>query len=119
MVSMLLLAGTALKAQNAIPSYNVFVAHKASFQEPVLPGGATYTDEKRDVNITNSGGGTNAPQGSTLTVYVYRLDQSIILGPYQVAEGQTISVGIDQEHWGVAAQTNLPVYMSVWISDNQ
>jgi len=119
MISVLLVAASTIKAQNPIPSYNVPVAGKATFQETPTIGVIKYTDEKRDINVQNNGGGTSAPQGAVITVVIYRLDMSQVLGPYSVQEGQTLSIQIDNQRWGVAAQSNYATTMSVWTSDNQ
>jgi len=56
MISVLLVAASTIKAQNPIPSYNVPVAGKATFQETPTIGVIKYTDEKRDINVQNNGG---------------------------------------------------------------
>ncbi len=107
------------KAANPIPSYNVPVSGSIFFQENNdHPGNYDPSKERRDINVSNDGSGTNRPESSVLTVYIYRLDQSIILGPFFVTAGETLTVPIDGYHWGVFTQTNSPTYVSVWTNDN-
>jgi hypothetical protein len=105
-----------VKADNPIPSFNVPVTNTASFQEQVTgPSNYVPTDEKRDMNVENGAGGNRPVQGNgAITVYVYRVDHSVILGPFIVSPGQTIRVTIDGYRWGVYAQTENPTIMSVW-----
>ena len=105
-----------VKADNPIPSFNVPVTNTASFQE-LNAGLSNYapTDEKRDMNVENGAGGNRpVPGNGSITVYVYRVDHSVILGPYIVSPGQTISVTIDEHKWGVYALAESPAIMSVW-----
>ena len=108
-----------VKAGNPIPSYNVPVMNKAYFQEDNASiMNNIPTDEKRDMNISNDTPG-NKPGGygfGTLQVIIYRLDQSIVLGPFFIPLGQTLTVPIDGDRWGVAAQAQDPTLMSVWTS---
>jgi hypothetical protein len=108
-----------VKADNPIPSYNVPVTNTASFQESVTgPSNYVPTDEKRDMNVSNDAGGGNRPinGASNIVVYVYRLDRSVVRGPFTVAPGQTITVLIDGNRWGVYAEAGSPTFMSVWAS---
>jgi hypothetical protein len=106
-----------VKAGNPIPSYNVPVTNKAYFQEDNASiMNNIPTDEKRDMNISNDTPG-NKPSGygyGTLQVIIYRLDQSIVLGPFFIPLGETLTVPIDGGRWGVAAQAEDPTLMSVW-----
>jgi hypothetical protein len=105
-----------VKADNPIPSFNVPVTNTATFQEQNTGvGNYVPTDEKRDMNIENGGGGNRpVPGNGTITVFVYRIDHSVILGPFIVSRGQTISVTIDDHKWGVYAVAESPAIMSVW-----
>ena len=108
-----------VKAANPIPSYNVTVIDKAFFQENTsTPSNYDPNKERRDMNVSNDGAGTNRPESSTLSVYIYRLDQSIVLGPFIVPAGEILTVPIDGYHWGVFIQTNSTTYVSVWTNDN-
>jgi len=103
------------KAGNPIPSYNVMVPNSAYFQEQAVcstPG--WYSPEKRDMNISNDTPG-NRPIGTgEMIVYVFRLDGAVTLGPFMVYSGETLSVKIDGNAWGVSTQTNQPSLVSVW-----
>jgi len=108
-------------AQMPVPSYDVPVTGKALFVDkgnPVnLNGGQQLIAEKRDMNVSNDGGG-NGPVGGSMIVYIARVDGSIVLGPYYVAPGQTITVPIDYNLWGVAVATSQTTPVSVWTDDN-
>ena len=112
------------KAENPIPSYNVPLKNQATFQEDNSGLGSVNHDlskEKRDMNVSNAPGGKKELIGfgtATIIVYVYRLDRSVILGPYAVHAGQTISIPIDEGLWGVYAETTDPTYISVWTNVN-
>ena len=109
------------KAANPIPSYNVPVIDNAYFQEnKLIPSNYDPSKERRDMNVSNdgSGGNKNVPESSAVTVYIYRLDQSIVLGPFIVPAGETLTLQIDGNRWGVFAQTNKPTNISVWTNDN-
>jgi hypothetical protein len=122
-VSILIVSAVFARAGNPIPSFNVPVSNKAYFQEdPTLPSNYVPTDEKRDMNVSNDTPGGHGPVGNGLgaiQVVIYRLDQSIVLGPFTISAGQTLTIPIDGERWGVAAQTSDPTYMSVWSSKTQ
>jgi hypothetical protein len=106
------------KPTDPIPSYNVLVIGQLGFGENVLAinGNQSLNAEKRDMNVSNDNGGSNAPVGEGLPigVLIYRLDHSIILGPFSVPSGETLSVPIDDGLWGVTIGTDTPTYVSVW-----
>jgi hypothetical protein len=109
-----------VKAGNPIPSYNVPVTGLAYFQENNLSTSINApSDEKRDMNVSNDGsaGNGNGPEGSFISVYIYRLDQSVILGPFVIPNGKTLTVTIDEYRWGIYTQTNNQTYISVWTND--
>ena len=104
--------------QFPIPSFNVPVTGKALFVSTgtinINGTSQSLIAEKRDVNVTNEGGG-NGPIGGYLMFFVTCATQPIVLGPYTVAAGQTISVPIDDGQWGVAIGTSQTTPVSVWI----
>ena len=118
-ISIMMMSAVLAKGQNPIPSYNVPVSKTASFSEDTsTPIGNIQKDEKRDVNVTNGATGNRPIQGApVLTVYIYRLDHQIVLGPFYVPFGETITVSIDGNRWGVAAETTAPTLMSVYTND--
>jgi len=120
-ISILMVTAVFAKAQgaNPIPSYNVPVENKAYFQENnSILGNYDLSKEKRDINVSNDGsaGNGNGPVGggSSIAVYIYRLDQSVKLGPFIVPAGETLTIPIDVYQWGVYTQTNNPTNVSVW-----
>lgn len=110
-------AGLQLFASNPIPSYNVLVQDRASFQETPPPFiGNVPKDEKRQMNIetTSSSGGSAALGASIVIVNVYRLDGRGSMGPYYLICGQSLSVFVDDKSWGVNVMANDPTLVSVW-----
>jgi hypothetical protein len=107
------------RTENPIPSFNVLLKSATYFQESLRPSINYTSDEKRDMNVSNDGSGANGSglESAAILVYVYRLDGSKTLGPFIVNPGQTKTVQIDGNQWGVYASSNRPTYMSVWTND--
>ena len=120
-ILILIVSVVVVKAGNPIPSYNIPVTDKAYFQEDnsSLNINGPYNG-KRQINVSNDGSpATNGPiGGSPITVYIYRLDNSIFLGPFVISEKQTLTIAIDENLWGVYAEPNSPTIISVWTNDN-
>lgn len=120
-ILILIVSVVVVKASNPIPSYNVPVTDKAYFQEDnsnLSTSGPI--DGKRQMNVSNDGSpATNGPTGgSSIVVYIYRLDNSIVLGPFVISEKQTLTVPIDENLWGVYTEPDFPTLVSVWTNDN-
>ena len=105
-------------SQMPIPSYNVPVTGRALFvgNTTNINNNQALIAEKRDMNVSNEGGG-NGPVGGTMTVYITRVDQSIVLGPYSIGAGQTISVPIENSPWDVIMVTSQTTLVNVWIDN--
>ena len=121
LVAVLMLMVSVVFAQGAypIPAYNVYVTGQFLFTDNGAILSTTNNQplsaEKRDMNVENSGGGTNKPSdGSGIVVVIYRLDRSIVLGPYFVPSGQNINVPIDSSPWGVTVSAKTGDFVSVW-----
>jgi len=114
-----------LFAINPIPSYNVKVIGKASFQElgkPFISVNNIITKEKRQLNVEttiSSGGGKSGLSNSIVAISVYRLDGQITMGPYFLICGQSLTVGIDDQPWGVNLIAQDLSIISVWTSTDQ
>jgi hypothetical protein len=105
-----------LVASKPIPAYNVKIASIANFME--RGGGSsgfTFTDGKRQMNVESSTTHTGPLSGYTY-VYIYKLDYSVILGPYRLYPDDVLSVDIDEDKWGAIVQTNQDLSISIWIS---
>lgn len=117
-ISILIVSAAFAKAGNPIPSFNVPISNSAVFQEDNGGLGTTnfQTDERRDMNVSNDSPGSKpAGNGSgVIQVIIYRVDQSIVLGPFTIKPGETLTIPIDGDAWGVAAQTDGTAFMSVW-----
>jgi hypothetical protein len=121
-VSILMVTVVFGRTTNPIPSYNVFVTGQALFVDNGSGAGTVgdqkLSAEKRDMNVENGAGGTNSPSDlSSIIVIIYRLDRSIVLGPYLVPAGQNLSVPIDDSPWAVSVVAGSGDYVSVW-TDN-
>jgi hypothetical protein len=107
-----------LKAQYPIPSFNVPVYPKATFEEHSEPVPACdQVLEKRDIVIRSTCGFASAVE-CTATVYVYSLDGQNVLGPFTVHCNETLVVGIDSREWGVLIETNCEMTIDVWTEAN-
>jgi hypothetical protein len=119
---LLCFAGFKLLAVNPIPSYNVLVQGKVTFQEavPSVGGGAgLFAKEKRMMNIQThtASPSTGIKLTSIIAITVYRLDHRISYGPYYIYCGQSLSIGIDNSYWGVDVYTADLARVSVWTSE--
>ena len=111
------------QSNDPIPSFNVFVQGNESFTDNSTisnNGTQPLNYEKRDMNVSNDGAGTvpnKGGGGGSIIVVIYRLDNSISLGPYVVPAQQNLNVPIDKKSWGVQSSQISPTYVSVW-TDN-
>ena len=97
-----------------IPSYNITVNGYANFAN-IHSNPENNTKGRRDVTIRlNSGPVTDT--NCVATVWVYRIDQSAVLGPYTVHCGETLVVAIDDGEWGVLVESEEVVIVDVWFS---
>jgi hypothetical protein len=103
-------------AQYPIPSYNVPVNPTAAFIDQTITPALTKDApmEKRRVGVQAS---HTSPDSTSnrVTVYVFRVDKSIILGPYYLNGDYPLYVDIDGQEWGVLVQAEHKVDVSVWI----
>jgi hypothetical protein len=107
-----------VKSQNIptypIPSYNILVDGTANFRNALTQKDTCKNfKEKRDANIHLKSASIGNPD-CRATVWVYSLDLSTILGPYQVSCGETLTVPIDEREWGVIVQSDSDVIVDVW-----
>ena len=99
-----------------IPSFGVQISGKAVFQELSNAGG--NTKERRQLNIKTSAT-THGMTTGDATVWVVEGLGEVVLGPYQVAFGETLSVSVDSGQWGAIVQTNKEVSVDVWFGNIQ
>lgn len=119
-ISIFIVSAVFAKPGNPIPSYNYPLKNKAYFQETKTGiNGFGLKPEKRDMNVSNDTPGTKQGGSSSdyIEVFIYRLDQSIFLGPFIIPDGETLTVPIDGQPWGVYADTHHQSVISVWISE--
>ena len=108
-----------LMGQYAIPSYNIEVSQKATFQEQrnmVLINPLSIG--KREVNI--QGQTPTFPSGSPCAeVWVYSLDRHDISGPYNLLNDEILQVLIDDREWGVYIEVSAELSTDVWINGGE
>ena len=102
-------------AQFPIPSYNAVVDNRATFTEqtPCLKS-IINTDSQRALNVKRKPSKT---PGDDVAFYVCSLDGQTVLGPYNIAPNQTISIDIDDREWGIVVFTSVEVVLDVWITE--
>jgi hypothetical protein len=97
-----------------IPSYNVPVIGTVNFSNGTIQtDSCNLTDEKRDVNIHLQSASIEDP-GCGAEIWVYSLDQTTILGPYEMICGETLVVQVDEREWGVLVESEQMVTVDVW-----
>ena len=108
-----------IHAQYPIPSYNIPVFPRANFTEESI----TPAMFKKMAPMEKVRFGIQATQSqpdsipNITTVYVYRLDKSIILGPFYITGSNTLYVDIDSQQWGVLVSSLYPEDVSVWTEE--
>jgi len=116
-------------SQYPIPSYNVNVICKATFQESQGSTGVSLLNRnnngqvgapmaKREMDIRVNCSGVSPNGTCQATVWVYSLDGQTILGPYTVNGGDVLSVPIDDRDWGVLVITDDDITVDVWIESD-
>jgi hypothetical protein len=105
-----------LVASKPIPAYNVKINSTTNFIERGGGNsGFTFTEGRRQVNVESSTTHTGPISGYTF-VYVYKLDFSVVLGPFKLYPDNVLSVDIDEDKWGVLVQTDQDLSITIWIS---
>jgi hypothetical protein len=114
--------------QYPIPSYNVPVISKATFQESkVSTGGSSLNNNngpvsapmaKREMDVKVNCSGSSSGGSCQATVWVYSLDGLTVLGPYVVYGGDILSVTIHDRDWGVLVTTEDDQTVDVWIESD-
>jgi hypothetical protein len=115
--------------QYPIPSYNVTVISKATFQESQGSTGVSSLNRnnkgqvgapmaKREMDVKVNCSGISPNGTCQATVWVYSLDGQTILGPFTVYGGDVLSVPIDERDWGVLVSTDDNITVDVWIGSD-
>ena len=100
-----------------IPSLNIPVFGSALFQENLHPSNDN-TEGRRKVYIEVSYQKTPDTLTNSVTVWIYSIDHTTVLGPYSVNYGVTLTVDIDDREWGVMVESSVTVIVSVWIAQD-
>ncbi|MDP1623862.1 MAG: hypothetical protein Q8M08_16165 [Bacteroidales bacterium] len=98
-----------------IPSFNIPVFGRALFQENIHLS-TDNTDGRRRIHIQVSSQKTPDTLANPVTVWIYSIDHTTVIGPYSVIYGVTLTVDIDDREWGVMVEARETVVVSVWIT---
>ena len=98
-----------------IPSYNVSVNGYANFREDYYSQHPNLTEGKREMNVQIKSG----TQDCQATVWVYSLDRTIILGPYDANCDNIVQVEIDDREWGVLVYSESTISVDVYIDSGE
>ena len=102
------------KAQYPIPSYNVSVSEKASFEENDQSGLSTANPCRIRNLIVHATCVHSASSEPTVLVWIYSLDGENTYGPYSIGTIQT-TFAIDNRQWGLLLMTDTEILVNVWI----
>ncbi len=110
---LLLAPFTSIKAQIEIPAYNVtLIGSTISFEEDHPPLPFLAAEERNVIVIAND----DNPSTAWINIIVYKLDASVVYGPYTVYEGSGFDMDIDENEWGVDITSySTGAKVSVWI----
>jgi hypothetical protein len=118
-IAMLIFGPAAMFGQNfpnyPIPSYNVTVDGYANFVN--LHSGTNGGSRKQRQVIVHLRSTMQENQNCHATIWIYSKDQTTILGPYDVACGETLTVGVDEREWGVFVDSETAVIVDVWYGE--
>jgi hypothetical protein len=107
-----------MNAQYPIPSYNVPLCPRATFTEKgIVPQSKKNAPAGKKILIIHIGHMTPDTIRNMITVYVYSLDGTTILGPFYVTSDTTLTIPIDEREWGVLVNDQCEVEVSVWIDE--
>ena len=106
-------AGSLVRAQNPIPSFDVPVFPSATFHESSPDrSDPDRSLEKRVIHVVVYG----SPSGMA-NITLYSLDSVTVLGPYVRYGGQSLEQEIDEREWGVSVTSEDEMYVDVWIEE--
>jgi hypothetical protein len=100
-----------------IPSYDVTVNGLADFSSNanhLVPDSNSREKRQIIIRIRRS---SELIYDCSATVWVYSLDETSVLGPYQVNCDSLLQVDIDNREWGVLVQSVNEVIVDVWIDE--
>jgi hypothetical protein len=99
---------------NTIPSFKFHLTTVyTTFQEQNSTGN-TQQREKRDMEVVISSS-AGAPAPIPATVWVANEKGTEVLGPYEVFDGELLSVPIDNGKWGVVINCTWDANVDVWV----
>jgi hypothetical protein len=99
-----------------IPSFDIKVNGYANFREEDHSLGSDQTEARREVDVqVKSGSGS---YGGQVTVWVYTLDRTTVLGPFTVYCDDLFTTAIDYREWGVLVESEEDIIVDVWIIDD-
>jgi hypothetical protein len=98
-----------------IPSFNIEISGNAYFEESAF--NLSPKDESKGRRVIKAGvQNTLMNFGTTAAVvWFYSLDKQDILGPFELQEGDVVSLEIDDRLWGSRIIPDSEMVVSVWI----
>jgi hypothetical protein len=126
---LILPGGSNIYSQNfqtyPIPSYNAPVDGYADFISRISVSQGYRIQGNRRLNVPEEQrqihvhliSCNNPGQQCEATVWIYSLDSTTIIGPFQLLCGQTLSENIDDRQWGVLVESDEQIVVDVWIDD--
>jgi hypothetical protein len=108
------------KYQNySIPAYDVPVTQNTTFQEPISIFKEKQNGDRERIKAhcdVETQTPPNSPNAVIAVVQFFSLDGQDVYGPYNVYEGETLDVEVDEREWGLnVIQVMENSEMSVWI----
>ncbi|MBM3404872.1 MAG: hypothetical protein FJY10_08280 [Bacteroidetes bacterium] len=95
-----------------IPSFNANVTSISTFVE-VLSTAPFFTDGKKEMKVKkyeNSGDNFQPAR-----VWFFSLDQTTVLGPFELFDNNIVSQEVDSRPWGVIIESGTQITVDVWI----
>ena len=102
-----------LKAQYEIASYDVELSGSTISFEEDQPPAPYMAAEERKLNVDTNDDSLSI---SWITIIVYKLDATVVYGPYTVYEDVIFEMDIDEDEWAVDVTSySSGTKASVWI----
>jgi len=99
-----------------IPSFGVLISGNATFLQLNSSGGAHK--ERRQLNIKTTSTSHGMENGSIAKVWILNGSGEIVLGPFYLSDGETLSVSADNK-WGALVQSETEISVDVWYGNEQ
>jgi hypothetical protein len=101
------------KKLHPIPSYKFLMKGQEGFKDFGHGGGNIR--ERRQLNIKTTAT-THGILLGDVKVWVVKDSSNVVLGPYYILFGQTLSVPVDWETWGAVVKSNVDIKVDIWFT---